>query len=61
MADEPYPYDEVDGCDLDFAVDPTPNDEVDLVTLFAEGLDPNNPKTIEEVRAEWEELFGAAP
>jgi hypothetical protein len=48
----------LDGCDLDFTVDPTPDDEADLFVLFAEALDPNNPKTVEEAKAEWDEVFG---
>ena len=43
----------LDGCDLDFTVDPTPDDEADLFVLFAEALDPNNPKTIADVEREW--------
>lgn len=43
----------LDGCDEDFTVDPTPDDESDLFVLFAEALDPNNPKTVEDVEAEW--------
>lgn len=43
----------LDGCELDFTIDSTPDEEVELVTLFAEALDPNNPKTIAEVEAEW--------
>lgn len=55
---EKIPEDNIlDGCELDFTVDPTPDDEVDLLTLFAEALNPNNPKTVEEAEAEWRELF----
>lgn len=47
----------LDGCDLDFTVDPTPDDEADLFVLFAEALDPANPKTVDEAKAEWDELL----
>jgi hypothetical protein len=52
------PEDEfLDWCDLDFRIDPTPDDEADLFVLFAEALDPNNDKTVEEARREWEGLL----
>lgn len=34
-------------------VDPISEDDVDLFVLFAEALDPNNPKTVADVEAEW--------
>ena len=33
-----------------------PEEETDLFVLFAEALDPANPKTVEEVEAEWKAL-----
>lgn len=36
---------------------PLSDDEADLFVLFAEGLDPNNPKTVEDVKAEWEQVL----
>jgi hypothetical protein len=48
----------LDGCSLDFTEEPTPDDEVELTALFAEAINPNNPKTVEEQRDEWEALFG---
>ena len=47
----------VDGCDLDFVPHAIPDSESELFVLFAEGLDPNNPKTCEEVAGEWKALF----
>lgn len=46
----------IDGCDIDFAEAAT-DDDPELIALFAEALDPNNPKTIEQVKQEWSELF----
>lgn len=45
--------DELDGCDLDFTRLPVPDDESDLFVIFAEALDPLNPKTVDDVKAEW--------
>ena len=47
----------IDGCELDFA-EAASDDDPELVALFAEALDPTNPKTIEQVQREWSELFG---
>lgn len=47
----------LDGCDLDFTEDPLPVDEEDLFVLFAEALDPATDKTVEQARAEWEQLL----
>lgn len=47
-----------DGCDLDFAEQPTSNTEADLFPLFAEALDPASPKTVDEEAARWRGLFG---
>lgn len=47
----------VDGCDIDFAEHALPDDEQDLFVLFAEALDPTTPKTVDEAKAEWDELF----
>lgn len=53
-----YPNDAfIDGCETDFTLDPLPDEESDLFVLFAEALDPNDPKTIEEAKAEWEEVL----
>lgn len=48
----------LDGCDLDFTADPTSDDDLDFVVVFAEALDPNSDKTVAEAEAEWRELFG---
>lgn len=37
--------------------DPLADDESDLFVLFAEGLDPNNEKTVKQVESEWKELL----
>lgn len=42
----------LDGCDVDFSEDPTPDDELALRALFPDG----NPMKA----AEWRELFGVA-
>lgn len=47
----------LDGCDADFTVDPTPDAEADLFVLFAEALDPANPKTVEQAKADWEQVL----
>lgn len=47
----------LDGCELDFTEDALPEDEAELFVLFAEALDPNTSKTVDEARADWEELF----
>lgn len=49
---------DLDGCDIDFREDPLPDDESDLFVLFADALDPNTDKTVEEAKAEWEDLLG---
>jgi hypothetical protein len=49
----------LDGCDLDFVKAQLTDEEQELFPLFAEALDPNNPKTVEEAEAEWRELFNA--
>jgi hypothetical protein len=48
---------QLDGCDVDMAADPLPEGEEDLLVLFVEALDPENPKTVEQVKAEWDEIF----
>jgi hypothetical protein len=48
----------LDGCELDFTEDPTDDMTVELMPLFADALDPDTPKTVEEAKGEWEELFG---
>lgn len=47
----------LDGCDIDMSEDNTTDEEVALFPLFAEALDPNNPKTVEEAESEWRELL----
>lgn len=47
----------LDGCDIDFTEDPLPDTDTDLFVLFAEALDPNNPKTVDEAKAEWEAVL----
>lgn len=51
--------DTLDGCAIDFAEDPTPNDELDAVVLFAD-VDPDDPAAVAAREAEWREIFGAA-
>ena len=45
--------DYLDGCGIDFTEDPTDDEAVELYPLFARALDPNDPKTIEDVEREW--------
>lgn len=53
----PEDDDTVDGCDIDFKEDEQADDEtVELMPLFAEAVDPDNPKTVEEAAEEWREL-----
>jgi len=48
--------DELDGCELDFKEGPQATDEeVELMPLFAEALDPDSPVTIQDVEDEWRE------
>lgn len=50
----------LDGCDIDLTEGSHLSDEdLELYPLFAEALDPNNPKTVEEAKNEWEGLFNA--
>jgi hypothetical protein len=57
------PMDELDDDLLDHPddllgdTDPLSEEEGELFPLFAEALDPNNPKTIEEAKAEWEQVL----
>lgn len=37
--------------------EPLSAEDGDMFVLFAEALDSSNPKTIDESRREWEELF----
>jgi len=37
--------------------EPLSEEEGEFFTLFAEALDPDNPKTIDQAKAEWEELL----
>jgi hypothetical protein len=47
----------LDGCEIDMSDDVVEPDEQPLLILFAEALDPNTPKTVDEAKAEWETLF----
>jgi hypothetical protein len=38
---------------------PLSEEDSDMFVLFAEALDPSNDKTVDQVKAEWEELFNA--
>lgn len=49
----------LDGCELDFTEQPTPDDEAALFALFAEALDATTPKTLGEAEADWKGLFSA--
>lgn len=49
----------LDGCSLDFTEDPTDDETVELMPLFARALDPDDPATVEEVAAEWHALAEA--
>lgn len=46
----------VDGCDIDFAAEPTSDDDLDALVLFAD-VDTNDPAAVEARRREWEALF----
>lgn len=49
---------ELDGCDIDLAnLVQTPDDEVELLALFAEALDPKSSITVEQAEADWHALF----
>jgi hypothetical protein len=47
----------IDGCDIDMSEDPLEEGTEDLFVLFAEALDPDTELTVEQAKAEWEELF----
>lgn len=50
----------LDGCNDDGILGDEPplvDDETDLFVLFAEALDPDNPKTVAEAEAEWREIL----
>lgn len=49
----------LDYCEGGLAENPTPDDELDYIVLFADALDPNTPSIVEEKAAEWKELFDA--
>lgn len=53
MTTERHPDHEVDGCDVDMAENPTSDDDLDLVVLFA-GVDPAD---VERHAAELRELL----
>ena len=48
----------MEGCDLDFTQEVTADEESGLFVLFAEALDPGDPKSVEEAEAEWKAVFG---
>jgi hypothetical protein len=51
--------DGLDGCDFDFTVEPTPDDDIDGIVLFAD-LDPQDAEAISRRKAEWEEIRDAS-
>lgn len=51
--DQRHPDHRLDGCDVDMTVDPTPDDELDLLVLFA-GVDSAD---VERHAAELRELL----
>jgi hypothetical protein len=56
MGDE-HEHDEVpDGCAVDMAADPMPDEDLDGVMLFAD-VDPNDAEAVEARAAEWREVF----
>ncbi len=46
--------DELDGCELDFAADPTDETNVDMVVLFADCVHQDE---VDARKAEWDELL----
>lgn len=51
---------ELDGCELDFTEDdPTPDDHLPFVALFADVL--GDAEAVQARSAEWRELFGGDP
>lgn len=54
MADTPAADDELDGCDIDFAADPTPDQHVPYVALFA-GVAPDD---VDEHARQLREVLG---
>lgn len=53
----PEANDELDGCAVDMAADPTPDDAIDGVVLFAD-VDLDDAEAVATRAAEWRELFG---
>jgi hypothetical protein len=49
---------DLDGCDLDFTQDPTPDDELDALVLFAD-VDTSDPDAVAARAREWGELRGS--
>ena len=49
----------LDGCELDFTEDPTPDEHVPYAVLFA-GIDKRDRSAIEARARIWRALFGAA-
>lgn len=56
MSDTPIDDDELDGCELDFAADPTTDDDAPYLALFA-GVDPSD---VEAHAAELRQLLPEA-
>jgi hypothetical protein len=51
--------DRLDGCELDFTVDPTADADVDGIVLFAD-IDPGDQAAVVARIAEYEAVFGDA-
>jgi hypothetical protein len=49
---------DLDGCDLDFTENPTPDDEIDALVLFAD-VDTSDPDAVARRAQEWSDLRGA--
>lgn len=49
---------ELDGCDIDFRQDPTPDDHIDGVVLFA-GIDPEDAEAVDDKAEAWRRLTEA--
>lgn len=48
---------QLDGCDLDFSADPTPDGDMAAVVLFAD-VDPSDADAVAARVAEYREVFG---
>ena len=56
----PEDDDYLDGCELDFTVDPTPDADLPWVVLFA-GVDLTDRAAVEARARAWRALFGQDP